>query len=232
MEAELCHLREFIEIDYAVQRVDDVPSGVFIPVERKKPWGTAHAVFVARNFVRGSFLTVNGDDYYAPGVWECLDEVLAQHQDASAMVAHRLSATLPDSGPVSRGICEFAEGYVRKIREFSTIARAENQRAVDARTGTIFHADVPVSMNFFYLQPSVLHLFSAEARAFFAQPDDVLLDAEWQLPAVIDALLQKRKMILRGVVADCPWCGLTHARDREALEKFLDESSSKPNLRS
>jgi dTDP-glucose pyrophosphorylase len=36
---------------------------------REKPWGTAHAVLVAKNEIDGPFCVVNADDRYGPGAY-------------------------------------------------------------------------------------------------------------------------------------------------------------------
>ena len=44
-----------IEVRYAFQELSDLPAGYALPPERKKPWGTTHAVLAARELVHGPF---------------------------------------------------------------------------------------------------------------------------------------------------------------------------------
>ena len=37
-----------MDVKYAFQKLDDLPEGYEIPEGREKPWGTAHAVYAAR----------------------------------------------------------------------------------------------------------------------------------------------------------------------------------------
>jgi len=53
-----------VEVVYAYQQLDDLPSGFGVPAGRTKPWGTAHAVRSARGVVEDPFIAVNADDYY------------------------------------------------------------------------------------------------------------------------------------------------------------------------
>ena len=53
-----------IEVDYAFQKLDDLPDGFKVPEGREKPWGTAHAVRAARDAVKGHFAVINADDFY------------------------------------------------------------------------------------------------------------------------------------------------------------------------
>ncbi|NNM31106.1 MAG: NTP transferase domain-containing protein, partial [Akkermansiaceae bacterium] len=53
-----------IEVDYAYQRLDDIPRGFTLPEGRVKPWGTAHAVRAAREVIAEPFAVINADDFY------------------------------------------------------------------------------------------------------------------------------------------------------------------------
>ena len=39
-------------------------KAISIPAERKKPWGTAHAVLCAMDAVNEPFAVINADDFY------------------------------------------------------------------------------------------------------------------------------------------------------------------------
>ena len=59
-----------IAVDYAFQELEDIPVGFEVPGERRKPWGTAHAVYSARNemvampmFRRPIFYLAQGPPY-------------------------------------------------------------------------------------------------------------------------------------------------------------------------
>ena len=47
-----------------VQKMDDLPKGCERPVERTKPWGTAHALWAARECIYEPFAMINADDFY------------------------------------------------------------------------------------------------------------------------------------------------------------------------
>ena len=40
--------RRNVAVDYVFQQLDLLPNGFSVPADRKKPWGTAHAVWCAR----------------------------------------------------------------------------------------------------------------------------------------------------------------------------------------
>ena len=66
-----------VEIDYAFQKLNDLPEGFSIPEGRTKPWGTAHAVRAARDVVSGSFAVINADDFYGRDSYVRAAEFLA-----------------------------------------------------------------------------------------------------------------------------------------------------------
>ena len=57
------HLKEKVAVVYLCQELNDIPKEFFYP-NRKKPWGTGHAVLVAREVVKENFAVINADDYY------------------------------------------------------------------------------------------------------------------------------------------------------------------------
>ena len=52
-------VERLIKVDYAFQELDDLPEGFKVPEGREKPWGTAHAIYAARNLVKEDFIIIN-----------------------------------------------------------------------------------------------------------------------------------------------------------------------------
>ena len=50
---------KYMEIQYAYQKLDDIPKGEKIPEGREKPWGTAHAVLACRHLIKGPFAVIS-----------------------------------------------------------------------------------------------------------------------------------------------------------------------------
>ena len=62
-----------MEVEYAYQKVDDLPEGTDILIHREKPWGTGHAVWCARTVLAGSpFAVINADDFYGAATFSAL----------------------------------------------------------------------------------------------------------------------------------------------------------------
>jgi choline kinase len=63
-------LKDRIAIDYVYQELNAFIDGFNIPSDRKKPWGTAHAVLCAKDVVKEPFSVINADDFYGRDAFE------------------------------------------------------------------------------------------------------------------------------------------------------------------
>ena len=57
-------IEKLCKVEYAFQENDNLPGGFTTPAERKKPWGTAHAIMCCRGIVNEPFMVINADYYY------------------------------------------------------------------------------------------------------------------------------------------------------------------------
>ena len=95
-------------MEYVYQELDCLPEGFTVPEGRVKPWGTNHAILVARDAVHEPFAVINADDFYGAEAFRTIAEYLRGLDGASGrycMVAYELSRTLSENGTVSRGVC-------------------------------------------------------------------------------------------------------------------------------
>ena len=65
-----------IAVDYAFQALDMLPAGLTVPAGREKPWGTGHAILVARNAVQEPFVAINADDFYGAEAFQVMGNFL------------------------------------------------------------------------------------------------------------------------------------------------------------
>ena len=65
-----------VEVAYAFQALDKLPTGYSVPEGRTKPWGTGQAVLVAKNVLNEPFAVINADDYYGKEAFEKLHNFL------------------------------------------------------------------------------------------------------------------------------------------------------------
>ena len=53
-----------IPAELCFQALDDLPEGFSVPEGREKPWGTNHAVLMAKDIIKEPFCVINCDDFY------------------------------------------------------------------------------------------------------------------------------------------------------------------------
>ena len=110
-----------IKLDVLAQEVNDLPEGVTFSGERAKPWGTAHAVWTARNVINRPFAIINADDYYGKNAFESAADFIKNNRNGETfgLIAYILKNTLSEHGSVSRGVCKSENGKLTSIHAVS-----------------------------------------------------------------------------------------------------------------
>ncbi len=212
---------EGFHISVVPQRPDDLP--IDLPVARTRPWGTAHALWAARNAVTGPFLLFNADDHYGPNAPRVLASALEKEGaiPTFAMLGYPLGTTLSKAGTVSRAICETdSNGLLTAMCEYPVID-AQGRVAEENDSRLRLPLAAPVSMNAWAFTPEIFPLLETYLRNFLAQGD--LDHDECYLPAAIDDGVRSGKIKVRVVTAPDPWCGMTWPEDRERVARRLSE---------
>ncbi|MFQ9806089.1 MAG: sugar phosphate nucleotidyltransferase [Christensenellales bacterium] len=96
--ASICgdRIAKKVKVDYAFQDFTSVPAFYHVPEERTKPFGTVHAVLVARDYIDQPFAVINADDYYGVSAFSTIYEklqTLAPEGEAT-MVGYQLQNTV------------------------------------------------------------------------------------------------------------------------------------------
>ena len=209
-----------IEVRFAAQRLDDLPSG-HSPENREKPWGTTHAVLAARQQIDGQFAVANADDFYGPGTYARASEVMAGHQTMTTIVAMRLDRTLSTHGSVTRGICEVSGDRVTRIDEVREVMHRDGKITGRGRAGwTTFSGGELASMNAWVFPRVMLGILEGRFRAFL-ESHDRAAGGESMLPEAVNDLIAQTSLPVGIVEAPGPWFGLTHAADRALVEDGL-----------
>lgn len=85
------------------------PKRLTVPEGREKPWGTNHAVLMAKGVINEPFCVINCDDFYNRDCFKVIGKYLADLPEGAkndyAMVGFRVGNTLSENGTVSRGVC-------------------------------------------------------------------------------------------------------------------------------
>lgn len=218
--------QDFITVDYVLQNLDDLPNGFTRPKGRKKPWGTAHAVWVAAYKIHENFAVINADDFYGKTAYQSIYAFLkntATQNTNYCLLTYNLKNTTSTFGSVSRGICtkdksEFLESieehsqiYIKRDKIYSN--RDSKQIELDKNT--------PISMNFMGFTPQVFpyltNLFISFLRENIEKPK-----AEFFLPTVLAHLIENKKARIQTIATDEQWFGVTYREDKEKVVKSIN----------
>jgi dTDP-glucose pyrophosphorylase len=222
-----------LKVELVCQEIDNVPPGVDYHPERIKPWGTAHAMLMAKDVIREPFAVINADDFYGRESYALVAEFLrGQAGRGSAdycMAGYRLANTLSAHGSVSRGICRVdAKGYLASVTEHTAISRNPDGRIHSMGEGTpqaLRDEDV-VSMNFWGFMPGI---FDHTERMFseFIRERGQELKSELYIPGVVDRLIREGKARVKVLPSAARWFGVTYQEDRpEAVKEILSLTES------
>lgn len=224
-----------MEIVFAYQKLDDIPAGYEVPEGRVKPWGTAHAIYSARNEVSGPFAVINADDYYGPAAFRTIYDYLEKCDDSSfdmCMVSFKLKNTISENGHVARGICQVSsEGTLEDIVERTKIMRVDGDIAFtedEGKTWTVLDEETPVSMNFWGFTSKFFEELETEFGPFL---DDALannpIKAEYMLPVVADGVIKGGKGKATVLMSQDKWYGVTYKEDKPDVMAALRSKKDK-----
>lgn len=226
----------FLDVEYAYQKLDDIPEGYDIPEGREKPWGTSHAVLAARHLIDGPFVVINADDYYGPGAFSSLYDYLIKNDDSDkyefCMAGYKLENTVTENGHVARGVCELDEnGYLVGVTERTKIEMKEDGIAFtedDGASWTMLPEGTVVSMNFWGFSAAMMKELEAGLPEFL---DKALaenpLKGEYLLPHTADKLIKEGKARIKVLTSPDKWCGVTYKEDKEDVKNALEAMKDK-----
>lgn len=222
-----------ISIRFVHQQLDDLPAGFAPPGGRIKPWGTGQAVLAAAGIADGPFAVANADDLYGPSAFASLADFFHQAPGAGvpsyALVAYRLGDTLSGSGAVSRGICEYTtDGWLTNIVETTRIEKQGGQgRAVDdAGSARLIAGNTLVSMNLWGFDASFFQPLREGFSRFLTRHGGTL-DREYYLPQAVAEVMSMGHARVRVLLSRDPWYGVTHPKDRPAVEAALRDLTAR-----
>lgn len=224
-------LKDKIEVAYVYQELDNLPEGFKLPEGREKPWGTAHAILVAKEAINEPFCALNADDFYGKEAYQVMADFLSKYAapELFSMVGYHLKNTLSDFGSVSRGICNVnMEGNLEKIVETTQIFKKEKQILSKEKDGseTVLSGNEVVSMNIWGFHPSIFETLEKKFADFLKTEIDKP-KSEMYIPTVVFELIEEAKSMVKVLEADSPWFGVTYKEDKplvvEKIRKLIDQ---------
>ena len=215
-----------VEVDYAFQELTKFVGDKQIPEERKKPWGTAHAVLCCKDIVNEPFAVINADDFYGKdGFVKAYEFLTKEVSDTNyAIIGYELKKTLSDNGSVSRGVCNVdAEGNLVDINERTQIYR-NDKGVITYEEGSTLHEvseDASVSMNFFAFSPN----FITQCETYFGEFLDKEITnpkGEFFIPLVVDKVVKNKVGNVKVIPTSAQWFGVTYKEDAPEVKASVD----------
>lgn len=218
-------LKGKIETEYVCQEMDSFTNDFESSSERKKPWGTAHAVLCAKDAIKEPFAVINADDFYGRDSFEKAAKFLTGDVDEKTycIIGYQLSKTLSENGTVSRGVCEVDAdnnliGIVERIkvyREDGKIVYEEGDKKIT------LPEDTPVSMNFWGFDPSVFG-FIQTLFSKFLNENGSNPKSEFFIPIIGDAFITEKDQNIKVINTSAQWFGVTYREDAPGVKKSIE----------
>ncbi len=214
-----------IEVEYVYQELDNLPEGFSVPEGREKPWGTGHAMLMAKEAIKGPFAIINADDFYGREAYQTVVEFVAESKKDNeyAMVGYALDNTLSEHGTVSRGVCETdANNNLINIIERTKIGYQENKVVYwkDDKT-TELTGKEPVSMNFWAFKNSFFKALEDGFLAFLKEKGTEL-KSEFYFNALVDKMIKANQATTKVLSSDAKWFGVTYQEDKPIVQQSLN----------
>ena len=217
-----------INVDYVFQELNNVPEGVSVPKDRVKPWGTGHAVLMAKGVINEPFVVINADDFYGKSAFKVVAEYMkSQAKDLkgkNCMAGYRLKNTLSDHGTVSRGVCKVNEhNELVEITERTKIGW-ENGRIMAEDNGKQLELDGNsfVSMNFWAFTPDVFLELESEFKKFIGL-NASNIKSEYYIPSIVSHQMNNKLASFKVLEATDQWFGVTYQEDKPLVINNIKE---------
>jgi hypothetical protein len=222
-------LKGKIATEYVFQEIDMFTDGAAIPADRKKPWGTAHAVLCAMDCIKEPFAVINADDFYGMQAFTDSADFLINDctETNNAIIGYDLLKTLSAYGTVNRGVCTLDKiGNLAGITERINISEKDGKVVCeDNMEPHELPRNTSVSMNFWCFHPA---FFGYTQKVFreFLQNNINDPKAEFFIPIVADRFIRDGGTI-EVIPTTSELFGVTYKEDAPAVEKSLRELINK-----
>ena len=213
-----------LEFVFVTQELNKIPQRFALNPERQKPWGTAHAMLMAKDVIAEPFVVINGDDFYGRDSFRIAADWCRAHEGSTGVygiVGFELDHTLSESGGVSRGICHYdAENHLTDVVEHLNIVMDPDGvvRGDNSLSGE--HVDLKAkelcSMNMWCFTPDY---FAKSGKIFedFLEVNSMELKKEFYIPYAIDCMIKDGSAKCDVLSTPSRWFGVTYKEDRPAV---------------
>jgi len=219
-----------IDVEYVFQEIDNIPEK-FKDNNREKPWGTGHALLMAKDAVSENFAVINADDFYGRAAFAGTAEALnrtAENSTEFNMMGYVLKNTISDYGFVSRGECRVDDGgFLTGITERTHIEKVEGELKFKDDNGDLkpISEETIVSMNFFGFTPKYFDISESMFEEFL-EKNYKEAKAEFFIPLVVNDVIVNKTATMEVLKSDARWFGVTYKQDKAYVTSEIQKLKS------
>ena len=225
-----------MEVEYVFQKMEDIPDFVKIPETREKPWGTAQAIYEAKDKIKGPFLVINADDFYGrDSYFVARDFLQSPVKEKYSTIGYIADNTMTKNGSVKRGVIKEKDGNLLSITESKLEYVGDKIIAKSLETGTEFEVDKEdlVSMNMLTFDTSIFPFIEKRMNIYFKENENNLETCEFLIPIELERAIEEGKTV-KVLNTNSSWYGITYREDldevKEAINKMIEEGIYPNNL--
>ena len=216
---------EPLEFAFVTQELSKIPAEFTLNPERQKPWGTAHAVLMAKDVIHEPFAVINGDDFYGKESFKIVGDWCRAHANTKGeycIIGFELENTLSENGSVSRGICSYdAKGKLTDVAEHLNIAKEADgvvygDNSVSGENHVVLDAKALCSMNMWGFTPDYFEKSEAIFHSFL-EKNIGELKKEFYIPYAVDLIVKQGAGSCEVLSTPSRWFGVTYKEDRPAV---------------
>lgn len=222
-----------IKTEYVFQK------GLEIYPERKKPWGTAHAILSCKDVVKSNFAIINADDFYGFDAYKTVAKYLKNIDPNTtdfAIVGYNVGNTLSENGAAKRGVCDVKNGYLDNIVESSVEIKNGKilSTPLSSNVTTEIEKKTTVSMNMFAFTPRIFEFLEKELEIFLKENQNNYETCEFLIPTVVAKLIKTNLAKVKVLETSAVWQGVTYKEDKPKLvsgiKNLVDKGDYPKNL--
>ena len=212
-----------IPVDYVFQEMNDIPEWVNIPEGRVKPWGTAQAIYAARDAITEPFLVINSDDFYGRDAFMTAKKYIEEtgSKDYST-ICYEARKTMTENGSVKRGVVESEGDLLKSITEskLELIDGIILASPLDGSEPFKIEDSHLVAVNLFTFDLSIFPFLKERMDIFFKENENDLEKCEFLIPVEIENALKAGKEV-KVLDTKAKWHGVTYKEDTDNVKKSI-----------
>lgn len=227
-----------IKVEYAFQRLEDLPEGFSIPNGRTKPWGTVHAILAAKDLINEQFTIINADDFYGKDAYLVSSKFIDNNTNPTSFLVtgYMIKNVLSKNGAVKRGVCKTIDNKLEKLIE-SKVAVIEDKIIAEPLDGSEAFTLQPndlVSMNMLTFTPVLFDYLEVSFKEYLTKNIDKLETCEHLIPDAVYQMILEKKVSVEVLPTTAIWYGITYREDKdevvENIQKLIKDGEYSKNL--